>query len=90
MTASATSVQPIRTIVWDEAAAALLEAYFRRDEDARPCFTGANFERIGGGGDRLDVRERFTAEDIVAVTMLSVRVPAPVRPGSSAQRVRRS
>ncbi len=40
-------------------------------------FTGAYFERLGGGGDRADVADTFTAEDVVAVSMLSVTVPAP-------------
>ncbi len=40
-------------------------------------FTGAYFERLGGGGgDRPDVANTFTSDDIVAVSMLSVPVPA--------------
>ncbi|MCC2319534.1 DUF6308 family protein [Cellulomonas xiejunii] len=39
-------------------------------------FTGAYFERLGGGGDRPDVADTFTSDDIVAVSMLSVTVPA--------------
>jgi len=55
----------------------LLAAYFteRRKRDRQPAFTGAMFERPGGGGDRAEVANRFTAEDIVAVSMLSVNVP---------------
>ncbi|NNM45392.1 DUF6308 family protein [Knoellia koreensis] len=37
-------------------------------------FTGASFERLGGGGDRPEVRDQLTPEDLVAVTMLSVDV----------------
>jgi hypothetical protein len=43
-----------------------------------PGFTGRRFERLGGGGDRDGVQNRITAEDLVAVEMLSVQVPPPV------------
>lgn len=43
----------------------LLRGYFR-------TFEGANFERFAGGGDRLEVRDRFTSDDLVAITMLGV------------------
>ncbi|MFD6080419.1 DUF6308 family protein [Streptomyces hydrogenans] len=39
-------------------------------------FTGSRFEHLAGGGDRPDVADRFTAEDLVAVQTLSVTVPA--------------
>ncbi|MET8087441.1 DUF6308 family protein [Micromonospora sp. NPDC005237] len=38
-------------------------------------FTGGQFERLGGGGDRPETRDVITAEDLVAVELLSVRVP---------------
>ncbi|MFF0190827.1 DUF6308 family protein [Streptomyces sp. NPDC005244] len=41
-------------------------------------FTGSRFEHLAGGGDRWEVADRFTAEDLVAVQTLSVTVPAPV------------
>ncbi|MEV3875060.1 DUF6308 family protein [Streptomyces sp. NPDC049906] len=41
-------------------------------------FTGSRFEHLAGGGDRLEVADRFTAEDLVAVQTLSVTVPASV------------
>ncbi|WP_327180591.1 DUF6308 family protein [Streptomyces sp. NBC_01334] len=41
-------------------------------------FTGSRFEHLAGGGDRPEVTDRFTAEDLVAVQTLSVTVPAPV------------
>ncbi|MFJ6518387.1 DUF6308 family protein [Streptomyces filamentosus] len=41
-------------------------------------FTGSRFEHLTGGGDRPEVADRFTAEDLVAVQTLSVTVPAPV------------
>jgi hypothetical protein len=42
------------------------------------AFTGSRFERLAGGGDRPEVADRVTAEDLVAVQTLSVTVPAPV------------
>ncbi|MGD3112490.1 DUF6308 family protein [Streptomyces sp. YGL11-2] len=41
-------------------------------------FTGSRFEHLAGGGDRPEVADRITAEDLVAVLTLSVTVPAPV------------
>ncbi|WP_257134994.1 DUF6308 family protein [Streptomyces sp. wa1063] len=41
-------------------------------------FTGGRFEHLTGGGDRRQVANRFTAEDLIAVQTLSVTVPAPV------------
>ena len=43
-----------------------------------PRFTGGRFERLAGGGDRPSVRNRVAAEDLLAVTMLSVHVPAAI------------
>jgi hypothetical protein len=41
-------------------------------------FTGSRFEQLAGGGDRPEVADRITAEDLVAVQTLSVTVPASV------------
>ncbi|MEU2688942.1 DUF6308 family protein [Streptomyces hygroscopicus] len=41
-------------------------------------FTGSRFEHLAGGGDRPEVADRITAEDLIAVQTLSVTVPAPV------------
>jgi len=38
-------------------------------------FTGRWFETLAGGGDRDDVRNRITADDLIAVQMLDVKVP---------------
>jgi hypothetical protein len=38
-------------------------------------FSGRRFEFLGGGGSRPGEAERITAEDLVAVSMLSVNVP---------------
>ncbi|QES58604.1 hypothetical protein DEJ51_00665 [Streptomyces venezuelae] len=43
-----------------------------------PVYTGRRFEHLAGGGDRTDVADRITAEDLVAMQTLSVTVPAPV------------
>ncbi|MBQ0850198.1 hypothetical protein J8N05_18545 [Streptomyces sp. BH-SS-21] len=42
------------------------------------AFTGSRFEHLAGGGDRPEVADRVTAEDLVAVQTLSVTVPASV------------
>lgn len=62
-------------------AAGLLRAYFDAP-DGMPRFTGSRFERFAGGGDREDIANVVTADDIIAVSMLSVHVP-----GGSALRV---
>jgi hypothetical protein len=57
----------------DDEAIELLRSYFGlRPGQAR--LTGAFFERLGGGGDRPEVCDRITAEDIVAVSLLSVNI----------------
>ncbi|MHB8289278.1 MAG: DUF6308 family protein [Acidimicrobiales bacterium] len=38
-------------------------------------YTGRNFDTLDGGGDREDIKDRFTCCDIVAVECLSVDVP---------------
>jgi Family of unknown function (DUF6308) len=43
-----------------------------------PAFEGGQFETLGGGGDRPEVRDRFTASDLLAVELLSVHVPPRV------------
>jgi hypothetical protein len=43
-----------------------------------PPYTGARFEFLDGGGDRVDVCNRFTPSDIVALRLLSVELPARV------------
>lgn len=71
----ASEVQPdqIRAYLGQDAQS-MLQQYFG-DGAAPSSFTGASFERFAGGGDRPEVALRFTAEDIVAVSMLSVRIP---------------
>ncbi len=54
----------------------MIRTYFDGHASGSLRFTGAWFDSFAGGGDRQDVASRFTAEDIVAVSMLSVNVPA--------------
>ncbi|MFG2083799.1 DUF6308 family protein [Micromonospora tulbaghiae] len=50
-----------------------LQAYFGLG-GATPR-TGSQFERLGGGGDRPDSCNVITADDLIAIELLSVRVP---------------
>ena len=54
----------------DEKAVGHLDEYFNSGN-----YTGGQFERFAGGGDRSEAAERFTSEDIVAVSLLGVRIP---------------
>ena len=44
-------------------------------QEAAP-FTGSRFEHLAGGGDREPVANVVTADDLIAVETLSVRIPA--------------
>ncbi len=60
-------------LIWSyltDAAAGALAQYFNSGK-----FTGGRFEHFAGGGDRHGVSDQFTSDDIVAVSMLSVRIP---------------
>ncbi len=72
----------IAMVVDDPEARDRLVEYFGSGTGADDvAWTGGWFERLGGGGDRADIANRFTAEDAVAVTMLGVDVPARVAVG---------
>jgi hypothetical protein len=58
----------------EDYAVGLVEEYLAKDEDGRFRYSGAYFERLGGGGDRPEVAYQITADDLLAVSMLSVRV----------------
>jgi hypothetical protein len=59
----------------EDFAACLVKRYLSTDPaTGRARYSGAYFERIGGGGNRPEVADRFTAEDLLAVSMLSVRI----------------
>lgn len=55
----------------DERAVGLLAEYFA----PAGRFTGGRFERFAGGGARVETANRFTSDDIVAVSLLGVRIP---------------
>lgn len=63
-----------------ERAVRLLRRYFGLDHST--AFTGSRFEQLGGGGDAPANADRITAEDIVSLSMLSIRLP-----GLAAQRL---
>lgn len=67
-------------LVADEQSRQQLRTYFEpeRQPQAPPRYTGSRFEQLGGGGDRAGVANRVSADDLVAVQMLSVRVPTAV------------
>jgi hypothetical protein len=59
----------------DDLATCLVKRYLAPDSaTGHARYSGAYFERIGGGGDRPETAYQFTAEDLLAVTMLSVRI----------------
>lgn len=64
----------IPEIYWDdEAAVSLLVEYFTRRRSRGDLFySGAHFERLGGGGDAEHVADCFDSNDLVAITTLSV------------------
>lgn len=62
--------------LWNEDfATCLVKRYLAIDPTTGHArYSGAYFEHIGGGGDRPEVAYQFTAEDLIAVSMLSVRI----------------
>jgi Family of unknown function (DUF6308) len=66
--------------VEDEQAVKDLQAYFAPSAapGQMPAFSGSRFEFLAGGGDRQEVADLITAEDLVAVSTLSVDVPGAV------------
>ncbi len=57
-----------------DVAVGLVREYFADGPDGRAWYSGAYFERLGGGGDRPEVADQVTADDLLAVSMLSVPV----------------
>lgn len=51
----------------EDDALAHLSAYFRG-----VSYSGSFFERLGGGGDRADVADRITSDDLLSLAMLAV------------------
>ena len=54
-----------------ESASQRVKRYFDNQEK----FTGRAFETFAGGGDAPDVKDVFTSDDVVAVSLLSVNIP---------------
>lgn len=64
------------TDINDAAAVALLECYYGTGSHAdHGCFTGAWFDTWDSTGTRAQDADKFTADDLVAVSFLSVDVP---------------
>lgn len=59
----------------EEEAAGLLAAYYRRTADGLPAYTGSYFNSWAGGGDASENRDTITADDLIAVSFLSVDIP---------------
>lgn len=57
------------------AAADLVTKYFGLTADGLPVYTGSHFNSWAGGGDSAEVANEVTADDLVAVSLLSVKVP---------------
>ncbi|MFE3760817.1 DUF6308 family protein [Streptomyces sp. NPDC059104] len=71
--------QRLRALLGTERVVDDLRRYFGIDlPSGAAVFTGSRFEHLAGGGDRPEVADRITAEDLVAVQTLSVTVPASV------------
>ncbi|MGW5463740.1 DUF6308 family protein [Streptomyces sp. NPDC003996] len=64
----------IPKIYWDdtEAVRLLIEYFTRQRSRGDLYYSGAHFERLGGGGDTQQVANRFDSNDLVAITTLSV------------------
>ena len=59
----------------DAAAIAALRRYYGRPYLGGDAYVGAHFDSWSSTGDRVGEADRFTADDLVAVTFLSVQVP---------------
>jgi hypothetical protein len=59
----------------EDIAVGLVKEYLTDDPaTGQARYSGAYFDRLGGGGGRTEVAYQFTAEDLLAVSMLSVPV----------------
>ncbi|MFH9887598.1 MULTISPECIES: DUF6308 family protein [Streptomyces] len=65
-----------RLITSDQAVSNLRRYYGTGQLSEAAPFTGSRFEHLAGGGDRQAVANVVTADDLIAVQTLSVRIPA--------------
>lgn len=56
-------------------AARLVAAYYRRSADGLPAYTGSYFNSWASGGDAEKNRNTITADDLIAISFLSVKIP---------------
>jgi len=61
--------------IGEEDAITYVAEYFGLASSGRPSYSGSRFETFADGGDENEPN-RITAEDLIAVSMLSVHVPA--------------
>lgn len=74
---AAVTVEQVIEVVEDDLAKEHLRQYFPEPQQGGGMlYAGARFDLFAGGGDRLDTSDRITAEDLVAVSYLSIDVPA--------------
>lgn len=59
----------------EEEAAGLLAAYYRRQSDGLRAYTGSYYNSWTGGGDSGENGNIITADDLIAVSFLSVKIP---------------
>jgi hypothetical protein len=59
----------------EQEAARLLADYYRRTADGLPAYTGSYFNSWAGGGDSGENRNTITADDLIAFSFLSVKIP---------------
>jgi hypothetical protein len=69
-------VTALLAVADDPQAAIDLRRYFGLDPPAAMPFTGGRFDRLAGGGDRPATWHGVTADVLLPVQMLTVRVPA--------------
>lgn len=67
-------------LVDDEHAVGHVSAYFTDRVSTQGCagapaWTGARFEALAGGGNRPETADRISADDLIAVALLSVNIP---------------
>lgn len=74
------SPEQLLALVDNPLSATHLQSYFGADRpnSGGRGFTGSRFEFLAGGGARPEVADVITAADLVAVNLLSVRVPGEV------------